>query len=353
MGKHSFRTGIFALLIGVIFAIEGCSTLSYYSQSASGQMEIVSKRRPITDVIADPATSPALRNRLDTVLRVREFASRELSLPDNQSYRGYADLERPYVVWNVFAAEEFSLKPREWCFPIAGCVGYKGYFAEADANAFAEQQKLNGLDVFIGSVTAYSTLGYFDDPVLNTFIHYPDWELARLIFHELAHQVAYVKDDSEFNESFATVVEKEGLRRWSAKHGDAKQEQTIVSGDARKYEFNQLLTNTKQKLESLFQTDFDATTKRARKKEIFSELLKEYEQKKLSWDGYKGFDRWINASTNNAVIAAFSIYTQSEPAFSALLVGQGNDLPKFYAAVKSLAKLEKSERITKLAVQKK
>lgn len=349
MHKNFYRLAVsFSLL-----ALAGCSQFSYYSQSAGGQMEIVRKRKPIAEVLADPTTKPALRKKLETVLRIRDFASQELGLPDNQSYRGYADLQRPYVVWNVFAADEFSLKPREWCFPVAGCVGYKGYFAETDAYAFAEQQKQKGGEVFIGNVPAYSTLGYFDDPVLNTFINYPDWELARLIFHELAHQIAYVKDDSEFNESFATAVEKEGLRRWLAKYGDASQAHNIAAAEARKIQFNQLLAEAKQNLESLYKTDLATATKRARKKEIFSELLNQYEQKKLSWGDYKGFDRWINASTNNAVISAFGIYTQSEPAFSKLLVEQGNDLPTFYATVKALAKLEKSERATQMANQKK
>jgi predicted aminopeptidase len=349
MKIYFYRSAIFVFLLGIIAVVGGCSSLRYYSQSAGGQMEIISKRRPITDVIADPATTPSLRKKLQTVLLIRDFASRELGLPDNQSYRGYTDLQRPYVVWNVFAADEFSLKPREWCFPVAGCVGYKGFFAEAEANAFAEQQKQNGADVFIGNVPAYSTLGYFDDPVLNTFIYYPDAELARLIFHELAHQTAYVKDDSEFNESFATAVEKEGLRRWLVKHGDVTQEKNIASGELRKNEFNLLLTEARQKLESLYSTDLDATSKRTRKQEIFSALLRDYEQKKSAWGDYKGYDRWVNASSNNAVIAAFSIYTQSEPAFSALLSAQGNDLPKFYAAVKEIARQEKSARMAKLA----
>jgi predicted aminopeptidase len=353
MHKHFYWLAVSVVLL----ATAGCSQLSYYSQSAGGQMEIVRKRKPIAEVLADPATQPALRKKLEMVLRIRDFASQELGLPDNQSYRGYADLQRPYVVWNVFAAEEFSLKPREWCFPVAGCVGYKGFFAEADANAFADEQKQKGGEVFIGNVPAYSTLGYFDDPVLNTFIHYPDNELARLIFHELAHQVAYVKDDSEFNESFATVVEKEGLRRWLAKYGDATQEQIIAQGELRKVQFNQILTKTKEQLDLLYKSDVDDAEKRARKKTIFSAMLQDYEQKKLSWGDYKGFDRWINASTNNAVIAAFSIYTQSEPAFSALLVRSENDLPTFYAAVKDMAKQEKSARKNKLtgilAAQKK
>lgn len=342
----SLRQAISAALIAC--AVVGCAQISYYVQSAGGQMEIIKKRRPIADVIADPATAATLRKKLESVLRIRDFASRELGLPDNDSYRGYADLDRPYVVWNIFATEEFSLKPREWCFPVAGCVGYRGYFAEADAKAFAEQQKRDGLDVFIGAVPAYSTLGYFHDPVLNTFVHYPDWELARLIFHELAHHVVYVKDDSEFNESFAAAVEKEGLRRWLAKYGDAALEDHIARGELRKNQFNQLLIDTKQNLELLYKSELDASAKRARKKEIFSALLQAYNEKKLSWGNYAGFDRWINPSTNNAVIAAFSIYTRLEPVFSAMIVAQQHDLPHFFAQVKEIARLKKTERRAQL-----
>jgi predicted aminopeptidase len=338
-----------ATLFFSLAIMAGCSQFSYYTQSASGQMEIINKRKPIVDVIADPATKPALKKKLETVLRIRDFASQELGLPDNQSYRGYTDLQRPYVVWNVFVTDEFSLKPREWCFPVAGCVGYKGYFAEAEANRFAEEQKQKAGDVFIGTVPAYSTLGYFDDPVLNTFIHYPDAELARLIFHELAHQVVYVKDDSEFNESFATTVEKEGLRRWLLKNNEASQEINIATTELRKIEFNQLLVETKQKLEMLYKSEQNEASKRAAKKEIFSVLLQTYEQKKIVWGNYKGFDRWINASTNNAVIAAFSIYTQQEPVFNKILREANQDLPAFYAKVKALAKLEKNQRSAQLA----
>ncbi len=345
MKKMYQRTAVYFLLV----AIAGCSQISYYSQSANGQMEIINRRKPIVDVIADPATPPALRKKLETVLRIRAFASHELGLPDNQSYRGYTDLQRPYVVWNVFAAEEFSLKPREWCFPVAGCVGYKGYFAEANANAFAEEQRKNNLDTFIGSVPAYSTLGYFDDPVLNTFIHYPDAELARLIFHELAHQVVYVKDDSEFNESFATTVEKEGLRRWLVSNNEAPLQANIAITELIKDEFNQLLTEAKQKLETLYKRDQNEASKRAGKKVIFSDLVQAYEQKKITWGGYKGFDRWINASTNNAVIVAFNIYTQLEPAFNKILRESNQDLPAFYAKVKALAKLGKKQRAAQLA----
>ncbi len=344
MSKQFIKLFFATTLVAAILFSVGCSQLRYYTQSASGQMEIINKRRPITAVLADPATSPELKQKLEAVMRIRDFASRELGLPDNQSYRGYADLQRPFVVWNVFATDELSLKPREWCFPVAGCVNYKGYFAEADAEAFATMQRENGFDVFVGSVPAYSTLGYFDDPVLNTFIHYPEPELARLIFHELAHQVVYVKDDSVFNESFATTVEREGVLRWLVQQGDGAKQSSLVIAQTRKTVYNQLVIETRVKLENLYASAMDAQKKRERKREIFNELLENYARKKIEWGGYTGYDRWMNASTNNAVIAAFGIYNQQEPAFSALLASQSNDLPKFYAAVKALAKQGKAER---------
>jgi predicted aminopeptidase len=335
--------------IASLMMISGCSQLSYYSQSMQGQWEIVNKRRPIADWLADEATPATLKKKLEAVTRIRAFASRELGLPDNNSYKGYADLQRPYVVWNVFAADELSLKPREWCFPVAGCVGYKGYFAEAAAQTFAAEQTANGLDVFLGPVPAYSTLGYFDDPVLNTFIHYPEWELARLIFHELSHQVVYVKDDSVFNESFATAVEREGLRRWLAANPNAAGEKSIQEAQQRREDFNRLLEGTRKQLDALYASDKSATEKRAQKKQLFDQLLSDYQQQKVVWGGYAGFDRWINAGTNNAVMAAFGIYNQQEPAFSALLANQSNDLPAFYREVKAIAKLDKTERSAKLA----
>src|SRR4051812_10885006 len=188
----------------------------YLIQAATGQMQIVSKRQPIAEVIRDPATSEKLKARLEYVAAARDFASRELGLPDNESYRSYADLGRPYVVWNVFAAPEFSVEPRQWCFPIAGCVVYRGYFSEAAAQRYARKLRRRGDDVAVGGVAAYSTLGHFKDPVLSTMLGWSDAQLAATLFHELAHQVVYVPGDSQFNESFATVVEEAGLERWLA-----------------------------------------------------------------------------------------------------------------------------------------
>ena len=205
-----YRIARLLTIAGAVLPLSGC----YLLQAAGGQMEISAKREPIAEVIADAATPPQLRARLEYVANARDFASRELGLPDNESYRSYADLDRPYVVWNVFAAPEFSVEPRRWCFPIAGCVVYRGYFSEEAAQHYASRLRRRGDDAAVGGVAAYSTLGHFKDPVLSTMLGWSDAQLAATLFHELAHQVVYVPGDSEFNESFATVVEEAGLERW-------------------------------------------------------------------------------------------------------------------------------------------
>jgi len=212
MGPSGMRSGFLVTMVAA--SLSGCANIGYYFQAVGGQMEIWNRSRPIEKLVGDERTDARLRERLSLVLKVREFASRELALPDNQSYRKYADLQRPFAVWNVFATKEFSIAPVEWCFPFAGCVAYRGYFSEEGAGQFAAGLRSQGHDVFVAGIPAYSTLGWFDDPVLNTFIFYPDAEIARLTFHELAHQVVYVSGDTVFNESFATAVELEGVDRW-------------------------------------------------------------------------------------------------------------------------------------------
>ena len=210
--RRAARCAIFVALV----LQSGCATLSYYTEAAAGHIALLEAARPIDAWLADPATPEALRLRLERVRDIRRFASEQLRLPDNTSYASYASIDRPYVVWNVFVAPELSLELREWCFPIAGCVTYRGYFSNERAEAFAAPLREQGLDVMVGGVPAYSTLGHTPDPVLSTFISYPDAELARLIFHELAHQEFYLPGDSTFNESFASTVEAEGVRRWLA-----------------------------------------------------------------------------------------------------------------------------------------
>ncbi len=340
--------GLHIVVIAMLLALTGCANTGYYLQSIHGQLDIWNRERPIGEVITDPATPQERREKLATVLRVREFASRELGLPDNDSYRRYADLGRPFVVWNVFATPEFSTRPVQWCFPFAGCVGYRGYFDQADARRFAAELAAEGHDVFVGGVPAYSTLGWFADPVLNTFIRNPDPGIARLIFHELAHQVLYVKNDSVFNESFAVTVEQEGVRRWLERHGSAQDKSTYEDMQQRRNAFIQLVQTYRERLDALYDSGIAPGTMRADKQQIFEAMLRDYERLKASWGGFKGYDRWFARKPSNALIASVAIYTRRVPAFQALLRTQGGDLPAFYRAVRELAALPREERDARL-----
>jgi predicted aminopeptidase len=332
-----------ALLLTTALA-SGCSSVGYYFQALSGQMELTRKARPIPEVIADPATAPDLKARLGQVVQMREFASRELHLPNNGSYRRYADIGRPYVVWNVFSAPEFSVQPRQWCFPFAGCVSYKGYFKQAGADQLASELRAQHYDVFLVGVPAYSTLGWFDDPVLNTFVHYPDAEIARLMFHELAHQLVYVKGDSTFNESFAVTVEREGVNRWLAAHGTEAQRRSFDQERSRSQAFGELVAKYRSRLAELYAEPLDAETMRGRKQEALAQMRAEYARMKQSWDGFAGYDWWFQQPLNNAQLASVAIYTQLVPAFERILQDDGGDLQRFYAEVERLAALSKAQR---------
>ena len=337
-----------AFAICTALALAGCSTTEYYAQAVMGQLEIMRLAQPIPGLIANPATPPALRARLERVQAMRDFASRELGLPDNGSYRSYADIGRPYVVWNVFVAPEFSVMARQSCFLFAGCVSYRGYFAEADAVHYAAAARAGGDDVYIGGVPAYSTLGWFNDPVLSTFIRYPDGELARLLFHELAHQELYVKDDSVFNESFAVTVEREGVRRWLAKNGTPADRREYETLQTYKREFVALVLRYRDRLAALYREPLPDVEKRTAKARIIDEMEADYSTLKTHWGGFAGFDRFFAQDVGNAHFASVATYTALVPAFEALLAQEGGDLPRFYAAVKGLAALPKAERDERL-----
>ncbi|HXZ92272.1 MAG TPA: aminopeptidase [Burkholderiales bacterium] len=326
-----------------LLALSGCETLSYYAQAVGGQFELMRKAQPVSEWIADPATPPALRQRLELAERMRAFASQELKLPDNGSYRSYARLERPYVVWNVFAAPEFSVAPVESCFPVAGCVDYRGFFARADAERYAAELRAKGLDVFSYGVPAYSTLGWFDDPLLSTFIGYPDWELARLMFHELAHQLVYVKGDTTFNESFAVTVEDEGVRRWLESEGRSGELAAFREAEARKRAFVDLIEEARARLAHVYAERLAPDAMRAAKQAELARLAGRYAALKERWGGYSGYDR-LMAEPNNALLASISAYTQLVPAFRRELAAVHGDLGAFYARVKALARLPKGER---------
>jgi predicted aminopeptidase len=336
------------LAAALLALLGGCATLRYYSQAVSGQLDLLRRASPIDEQLQSEATPAALKTKLQAVLRLREFASSELGLPVNGSYRRYADLGRQYAVWNVFAAPEFSLEPVGTCFPVAGCVSYRGYFAQADAEAAAAALRARGYDVYVGGVPAYSTLGWFDDPVLSTFIHFPEAELARLLFHELAHQRLYVRGDTRFNESFATAVEEVGVERWLAQEGDARKRAAYEGSQERRREFLALVVEYRAKLEQYYRQELPPAEKRLGKARLLAQMREAYLQLKASWGGFAGYDRWFAAGPNNASLASVALYADLVPAFRALLEREGGDLPRFYAAVKELARLPREERETRL-----
>ena len=336
-----------ALLIAAV-CVSSCTNLPYYLQSVRGQLDIWSRQHDIESVIQSPQTPSALRDKLQAVLTIRDFASSELALPQNSSYRSYANLERPYAVWNVFATAEFSIEPKQWCFVVAGCVNYRGYFDQHEAKAFAAELAGQGYDVFVGGVPAYSMLGYFPDPVLNTFIGYSTPRLARLIFHELAHQVAYVRDDSVFNESFAVTVEQEGMRRWLERYGREEDRTAYAIIAQRRQQFVNLIETYRERLAALYHSPLPPQDMRERKAQLFAQLDADYVKLKSSWGGFAGFDRWFEYKSNNALLASIAIYTRKVPAFQALLSREGGNLPSFYRSVKALTKMDKAERAAAL-----
>lgn len=329
--------------------MSGCSNLGYYTQSVRGQLDLLWKREAITDLVKRPETPADLKDKLTRVLRLREFASSTLLLPDNSSYRSYADLQREHVVWTVYAAPEFSLELRTWCFPFAGCVSYRGHFSAAAAEEFAATLRAQGDDVYIGGVDAYSTLGWFDDPVLNTFIRRPEAALAGLIFHELAHQQLYVKNDTTFNESFARAVELEGVRLWLQRHGTPAQLDDYLRNETRRDEFITLIQRARDRLRALYATDLPVGAKRTQKQQLFEQLKIDYAQLKQRWDGYAGYDAWFATDLNNAKLASITTYADHVPAFQALLKQKNHDFADFYATAKALSELPEEQRKIRLA----
>ncbi|WP_085579462.1 MULTISPECIES: aminopeptidase [unclassified Pseudomonas] len=326
----------------LLLLLNGCASLSYYSQLAGGQLQLLRAREPVAEVIADPARDPKLRAHLAESQKARDFASRHLHLPDNQSYRLYADIGRPFVVWNVFATPEFSLSPQNHCFPIAGCVAYRGYYSQGAARGEAAIQRLKGMDVSIGGVEAYSTLGWFNDPILNSMTGWGDERLATLIFHELAHQRFYVQDDTEFNESFATFVEQEGTRQWRAFRGLAPDNGSRLQ---QRDQFIGLILDTRARLEALYAQPLAAEVMRQRKAEAFERFRRDYRAlRDRQWAGDKRYDAWVNAPLNNARLLPFGLYDQWVPAFAALFGQVGGDWVRFYAEVEKLGKLGAVER---------
>ena len=326
----------------LVFLLTGCG-VDYYWQGIRGEVELLERAQPIPAVL-DATPDATLKRKLERAMAIRDYASRELALPDNASYRSYSDVGRRFVLWNVIATPELSLEPRQWCFPVAGCVNYRGYFDESAAKAEAARFAATGDDVHVAGVPAFSTLGYFNDPVLSTFVRYPDPEIARLIFHELAHQVAYAKDDTVFNESFAVAVEEEGVERWLAAQHDAALTAQFTSSQRYREGFRGLVDRTRTGLAVLYASNATDDAKRTGKAEAFEAMRGEYAALKREWDGATGYDAWFAQGPTNASLASVALYSSKVPAFRALLSAEGGDLPRFYTRVKELARLPKRER---------
>jgi len=329
----------------------GCADTRYYWQSLSGHVKLMAAARPVDDWLTDQAAPSTLKQRLELARHLRQFAVAELKLPDNASYQRFADLQRRFVVWNVVAAPADSLALKTWCFPVAGCVGYRGYFDEADAQAMAASLRAEGWEVSVYGVPAYSTLGWMNwaggDPLLNTFVSYPDGELARLMFHELAHQVLYVADDTAFNESFATAVERLGGELWLAHQATPAAQRAYRDLDQRRQQFRELTRATRRELAQIYMKNsplaHTSSAQLAIKVEAMREFRARYAALKQSWGGYSGYDPWV-AQANNAAFGAQAAYDELVPGFLALFEREGRDWQRFYDAVRQLSQRPAHER---------
>lgn len=361
---HTLRFVRILTLLLAGFVMSGCSPLGYYGQAIGGQLDILARTRPIAELLNDsPAEGgdtlrlePVIKARLSTILQIRDFATQTLALPDNNSYRVYAHLDRPQVAWNVVATPEFSFKPKTWCFPVAGCVPYRGYFSEIRAQRFGARLKREGLDVRVAGVAAYSTLGWFTDPVFSTLMRRNDADLAGLIFHELAHQRLYLPGDAAFNESFASVVEAEGVRRWLQQRGDLRTYELWQHDQSRQREFVELLHKYRMRLEALYASGLTESAMRETKAQIFQALRAEYVDLRTRWSGYAGYDAWFAQDLNNAHLAAVGLYQRHVPAFQMLLERSAGDMTAFYRDARALRRLpeaERNERLTELGMRAK
>jgi predicted aminopeptidase len=349
--------GMAGAALAATLCLTGCANIGYYWQSVAGHLKIMQAAKPVGEWLAEPATSPRLRERLLLSQRIRDYAVRELRLPDNPSYRRYADLHRSAAVWNVVAAPAYSLELKTWCFPVTGCVGYRGYYSEAQARAEAHDLAQQGWETNAYPVTAYSTLGLMNwaggDPLLNTFLGYPEGELARLIFHELAHQVVYTKNDTMFNESFATAVERLGGARWLQAQASDAARQEYAAYDGRRRRFRELSRLTRERLKAVYDTaGMSPDARAAAKQAVLAQFRADYGQLKAHAGGepaaaWRGYDRWVQ-DANNAFFGAQAAYDELVPGFEALFHAGGDDWQRFYAAARQLADLPKEERHRKL-----
>lgn len=345
------HAGRIACLAVTALSLSGCEAIQYYAQAVGGHLNLMAARQPLDTArhAAEVRGDQRLSRQLALASRIRVFATQRLGLPDNGSYRQYADLHRPFAVWNVFAAPALSLKLKEWCFPVAGCVTYRGYYDRDAALAYAATLRAEGWDIQVAGIPAYSTLGFFDDPLLNTFIYLPEGELARLIFHELAHQVVYVQNDTAFNESFASAVEQAGVELWLREQASPEARAVYERYAMRRVQFRHLLLDTRAALEALYRDDtLSVANKQQRKHDLLAALQRDYQTLRTEWGGYTGYDRWFDQPLSNAHLAAVASYEAWVPAFRAMLAREGNDFSAFFAEVRRLARLEPVARAAAL-----
>ena len=337
---------IFVLMCISLFlpGISACSSIVYYTHSVKGQLEIIQKSVPIQQILDNNSLPEQVSIQLAEVRGIRDFAIVELGLPDNDSYRLYADLGRDYVVWNVFATPELLLKSREWCYFIAGCLSYRGYFSKEGALKLAAELESQGYDVFVGGVTAYSTLGWFADPVLNTMLHWDITYLAKVIFHELSHQKIYIKNDTEFNEAFAETVALIGVERWLEKHGTIKSRKEFIQKQSREDSFVDLVLLYRQQLDELYQSSLTEEDKRTKKNIILQDMVNEYQKIRSDWVTESIYDTWFALGINNAKLMAVSTYRKLVPGFRKLLRTVDDDLASFYKLVENLGQCSHEQR---------
>lgn len=324
------RSALLLSVVAMVVIMHACS-IGYYTQAVGGQLQVLNRREPIPELLADEKTPPDLKTQLELVLEVRDFASQNLDLPDNGSYRSYADLERPYVVWNVFAAPALSVEPVSWCFLIIGCVSYRGYFKEEKAERFAAKLADDGDDVYVAGIAAYSTLGRFADPMLNTMIHWDDANLAAVIFHELAHQKLYVKGDSGFSEAFATVVEEKGVEEWLAATDRADELQAYWNEKTMRGLFARINNEAREQLKTVYASDLDDDAKLTEKARVFDQLKVEYQRIALEQPDFTIYAAYFDRDLNNAHLVSIATYHDLLPPLRCVLTRDaGGDLQRFY-----------------------
>jgi len=348
--KHLLKTlWAISILLFVGLVLSGCSSMQYYAQAVKGHTEILTQEQSIEELLDGSALNPDLREILSHSQEARNFAVSELGLPDNDSYRNFVALDRDYVVWNVVATDEFSVKSEQWCFLVVGCISYKGYYDRKQAERFAIELKEKGHDVYLAGVRAYSTIGWFDDPLLSTMLYRDEARRIGIIFHELAHQQVYIKDDSAFNEAFAMTVEIEGVKRWLITRNEIELLEKYEESLKRKWIFNRLLNDTREQLKAIYAQPIRVDEKRLRKQQVFDSLQRRYEQARQDWGGYDGYDNWMAQDLNNAHLSQVATYYDLIPAFQGLLAASDQDFRVFYQKVEEIGDKDEDERAEALA----